>query len=66
MITIRCTKGLLLEGGEFPIMAGEMFELIDPDNNEFEGIEGKSVNPKMAICFYPEQLRDNFEFVVAS
>ena len=66
MITIRCIKGLLLEGSDFPIMKGEMFELIDPDNNEFEGIEGKSCNPKMTICFYPEQLRDNFEFVVAS
>ena len=66
MITIRCIKGLLLEGSDFPIMKGEMFELIDPDNNEFEGIEGKSVNPKMAICFYPEQLMNNFEFVVAS
>ena len=66
MITIRCIKGLLLEGSDFPVMIGEMFELIDPDNNEFEGIEGKSINPKMTISFFPEQLKDNFEFIVAS
>ena len=65
MITIKCIKGFLLEGSDFPVMAGEMFELIDPDNEVFVGIEGKSINPKMAICFYPEQLKDNFEFVVA-
>ena len=66
MITIKCTKGLLLEGGEVPVMAGEMFELIDSDNMEFEGIEGKSINPKMTICFFQEQLANNFEFIVAS
>ena len=66
MITIKCTKGFLLEGSEFPVMAGEMFELIDPDHMEFEGIEGKSINPKMEIYFYPEQLANNFEFIVVS
>jgi hypothetical protein len=66
MITIRCIEGILLEGGSIPIMKGEMFKLIDSDNNEFEGIEGKSMNPGMAICFYDEQLQHNFEFVVAS
>jgi len=65
MITIKCIKGFLLEGSDFPIMKGEMFELIDPDNNEFEGLRFRSVNPGMAICFYPEQLMNNFKFIVA-
>jgi len=64
--TVRCIKGLLLEGSSFPIMIGEMFKLIDPDNNEFEGIRYKSVNPGMVICFSPEQLLNNFEFIVSN
>jgi hypothetical protein len=64
MISIRCTKGFLLEGSDFPIMKGEMFKLVDAENNEFEGIDGKSANPGMAISFYSEQLLNNFEFVV--
>ena len=66
MVRIRCIKGFLLEGSDFPIMKGEMFELIDPDNNEFEGLKFRSVNPGMSICFYPEKLMNNFKFIVSS
>ena len=62
---IECIKGFQVAGGPFPIMAGERFELVDIDNSEFKGTE-QSQFPEMLICFYDEQLANNFRFVVGS
>ena len=66
MISIRCIKSFHLDGDSIPVMKGEMFKLIDHDNMDFEGIEGKSMNPGMVIYFCSKQLLNCFEFVVGS
>jgi hypothetical protein len=57
---IICTKGFVIDGA-LAIMKGEMFKLINSEENTFEGIEGKSRCPGMEIDFTEEQLANYFE-----
>lgn len=61
---VKCIKGFFAEGGEFCIMKGEMFQLVEgnEDFTEFEGTQ-QSRFPGMLITFYEKQLCENFEFV---
>lgn len=59
---IECIKGLML-GGSIAIMQGEIFRLVDSDENIFIGIDGLSRCPGMEINFTEEQLVDNFKYI---
>jgi hypothetical protein len=67
MLKIECIKGFRIDGGSFPIMQGEVFELSkDSDINEmiFVALEGASLNPGMEMEFEEDQLCNNFMLVV--
>lgn len=59
---IECIKGFCIDGGSFPIMQGEVFELSDDDDMVFESVENGSMNPGMEIQFSEDQLCNNFKF----
>ena len=69
MLKIECIKGFRLDGGSFPIMQGETFELSkDSDVNEmiFVAVEGASLCPGMEIEFTEDQLCNNFKLIVGN
>lgn len=64
---IKCIKGFIIDGGSFPIMRGEVFELApytDLDEMSFIAQQGASLCPGMGIDFTSEQLCNNFELIV--
>jgi len=67
MLKIECIKGFTIDGGSFPIMQGEAFQLSkDSDFCEmiFVALEGASISPGMEIEFTEDQLCNNFKLVV--
>ncbi len=67
MLKIECIKGFRIDGGSFPIMKGEVFELSkdsDVDEMIFIALERASLNPGMLFEFTEDQLCNNFQLVV--
>jgi hypothetical protein len=58
---IECIKGFVL-GGSIAVMQGEIFQLVDGEENTFEGLVDYSRCPGMEIDFTEEQLANNFKF----
>ena len=67
---IQCIKGFQLDGGSFPIMQGEQFELTDRtdyvDGMIFESVDGASMNPGLEFQFTEELLANNFKLIVGA
>jgi hypothetical protein len=61
---IECIKGFRLDGGSIAIMQGEVFKLVDRDDNTFVGVEGASRCPGMEIDFEEDQLANNFKLTL--
>ena len=69
MLKIECIKGFRLDGGSFPIMQGEVFELSkdsDVDEMIFVAVEGASFCPGMEIEFTEDLLCNNFKLIVGN
>ena len=67
MLKIECIKGFRIDGGSFPIMQGEVFELSknsDIDEMIFIALVGASFFPGMEIEFTEDQLVNNFKLIV--
>jgi hypothetical protein len=58
---IECIKGFVL-GGSIAVMQGEIFQLVDAEENTFVGLEGYSRCPGMETDFTEEELVNNFKF----
>tara|TARA_R110000803_G_scaffold129962_1_gene197347 strand:+ start:894 stop:1100 length:207 start_codon:yes stop_codon:yes gene_type:complete len=63
MIRIECIKGIQLDGGSFPIMQGEVFNLINEEDMIFESVVGESISPGFEVEFSNEQLANNFKVI---
>ena len=61
---IECIKGFRLDGGSIAIMQGEVFKLINADDNTFVGVEGASRGPGMEIDFEEDQLANYFKLTL--
>jgi hypothetical protein len=58
---IECIKGFVL-GGSLAVMQGEIFQLVDSEENTFEGLVDYSRYPGMEIDFTEDHLANNFKF----
>jgi hypothetical protein len=61
-MTVECIKGFVL-GGSLAVMQGEIFQLVDAEENTFEGLVDYSRCPGMEIDFTEEELANNFKLI---
>jgi hypothetical protein len=60
---IECIKGFRL-GGSIAVMQGEIFKLVNGEENTFEGVKGGSRCPGMEVDFEEDQLAEYFKLTL--